>query len=121
MKHASIFLLAVILLVGIFTASAYAADLAQPGTPARKLQRGFLNIVLSPFELSAQLAKEKKTDKIPASWFEGLGRGSLYMVGRAVVGVEEILTFPISAPANYGPILQPEFPWENSPELKDKK
>ena len=121
MKQMSRSVPAVIFLMLIFTASVHAADLAQPGTPARKLQRGFLNIALSPFELSNQFSKERKTDKFPPSWMSAIGRGGLYMVGRMVVGVEEILTFPISAPANYGPILQPEFPWENSPELTEVK
>lgn len=103
------------------TSPVFAAEMAEPGTPVRKLQRGFLNIALSPFELSHQFAIEKKTEKFPPSWLEAIGRGSCYMVGRAVVGVGEVVTFFVPAPANYGPILQPEFPWELSPELPQQK
>lgn len=104
-----------------FSANAYAAEIAQTGSPARKLQRGFLNVALSPFELSRQFANEKKNDTLPPSWMLALGRGTCYMVGRAVVGAGEMVTFFIPAPANYGPVLQPEFPWELSPELKETK
>ncbi len=121
MKRISLGLLAAIFLALIFAAPCRATELAQPGTPARKLQRGFLNVALSPFEVSNQFAKERHTDKFPPSWLSAMGRGGFYMIGRALVGVGEILTFPISAPANYGPILQPEFPWELSPELKEAK
>lgn len=99
----------------------FATEMAEPGTPVRKLQRGFLNAALSPFELSNQLHIERKTDKFPPSWMEAIGRGTCYMVGRAVVGVGEMVTFFVPAPANYGPILQPEFPWELSPELPQQK
>lgn len=100
---------------------AFAAELAPEGTPVRKLQRGFLNVALSPFEISNEMYKEKKNDTFPPSWFTGLGRGSVYMVGRAFVGVCEILTFPVSAPGHYGPVLQPEFPWQHVPDVPEKK
>ncbi len=82
------------------------------GTPLRKLQRGFLNVVLCPFDISNELSKEVRNDTAPPSWVAGLGRGSIYAVGRALVGVYEMVTFPIPYPANYKPVLQPEFPWE---------
>lgn len=80
------------------------------GTPLRKLQRGFLNVALSPFEVSHELAKEVRTDSLPPGWVAGLGRGSAYAVGRALVGVYEMVTFAIPYPTNFKPVLQPEFP-----------
>jgi len=90
------------------------------GTPLRKLQRGFLNIALSPFEISSELSKEVRNDTFPPSWVAGLGRGSFYTVGRALVGVYEIVSFPIPYPSKYKPVLQPEFPWQLAPS-SDKK
>jgi putative exosortase-associated protein (TIGR04073 family) len=87
------------------------------GTPLRKLQRGFLNVALSPFEISNELSKEVRNDTFPPSWVAGLGRGACYTVGRALVGVYEMATFPLPYPANYKPVLQPEFPWQ----LAEKK
>jgi len=87
-------------------------EIQSEGSPQRKLQRGFLNIVLSPFEISNELSKEFRNNTFPPSWVAGLGRGSFYTVGRALVGVYEIVSFPIPYPASYKPVLQPEFPWQ---------
>ncbi|MDD5225955.1 MAG: exosortase system-associated protein, TIGR04073 family [Candidatus Omnitrophica bacterium] len=96
------------------------AEIQGEGTPQRKLQRGFLNVALSPIEISNELSKEVKNDTLPPSWFAGLGRGSIYAVGRALVGIYEMVTFPIPYPAQYKPVLQPEFAWQNLPS-SDKK
>ncbi len=96
-----------------------AAEIAPEGTPVRKLQRGFLNIALSPIEISKELDKEKKVDSFIPSWFSGIGRGSFYAVGRALTGVYDMLTFPFPVPAGYEPLVSPEFAWEHLPkELK---
>ena len=91
------------------------AQIEGEGTCLRKLQRGFLNVVLCPFEISNELSKEVRNDTLPPSWFAGLGRGSLYAVGRASVGIYEMVTFPFPCPAKYKPVLQPEFPWQLAP------
>ena len=96
------------------------AEIQGEGTPQRKLQRGFLNVALSPFEISNELSKEIRNDTLPPSWFAGLGRGALYTVGRALVGVYEMVTFAVPYPASYQPVLQPEFPWQLAPS-SDKK
>jgi putative exosortase-associated protein (TIGR04073 family) len=94
------------------------AEIQAEGTPQRKLQRGFLNVALSPIEISHELSKEVRKDIFPPSWVAGLGRGAVYTVGRALVGVYEMVTFPFPYPANYKPILQPEFTWQELPEGK---
>jgi len=94
------------------------AEIQGEGTPQRKLQRGFLNVVLSPFEISSELSKEVRNDTIPPSWVAGAGRGICYMFGRAFMGVYEMVTFPFPCPKGYKPILQPEFPWQLAPEKK---
>ncbi len=92
------------------------AEIQSEGTMQRKLQRGFLNVALSPIEISNELSKEVRNDTFPPSWIAGLGRGSIYAVGRALVGVYEMVTFAIPYPANYKPVLQPEFAWQHLPE-----
>ncbi|MFH1799600.1 MAG: exosortase system-associated protein, TIGR04073 family [Candidatus Omnitrophota bacterium] len=92
------------------------AEIQGEGTCLRKLQRGFLNVALCPFEISNELSKEVRNDTLPPSWVAGLGRGSIYAVGRALVGVYEMVTFPIPYPAKYKPVLSPEFPWQLAPE-----
>ncbi len=94
----------------------HAAEIAPTGTPARKLQRGFLNVALSPLEISNELAREKKVDAFIPTWFTGFGRGSVLMVGRALVGVYDMVTAPVPFPAGYEPVISPEFPWEHLEE-----
>lgn len=99
-----------------------AAEIAPEGTPVRKLQRGFLNIALSPIEISRELDSEKKVDSFVPSWFSGIGRGSFYAVGRALAGVYDMLTFFAPVPAGYEPLVSPEFAWEHLPkELKSSE
>ena len=97
-----------------------AVEIAAKGTPVRKLQRGFVNIALSPIEITTELAKDEKTQSAIPSWATGFGRGSLFMVGRALAGVYDMLTAPIPFPGDYGPLVYPEFPWEHLPEEETK-
>lgn len=97
------------------TPSATAAELAPSGTPARKIQRGFLNIALSPIEVSNEIVKLKKAELALPSWTIGIIRGSCTMTARALVGAYEILTFPVSLPADYAPVINPEFAWDYLP------
>lgn len=97
-----------------FASVTHAAEIAAEGTPVRKLQRGFLNIALSPIELSNELKKEKKWDEgfIP-SWVWRAGRGGIFAVGRALAGVYEMLSFPLPLPFGYRPLVRPEFAWQH--------
>lgn len=107
------------LLVGFSLASAVqAAELAPEGTRTRKLQRGLLNTFFAPVELSQALEPEKTKDTWVPSWFQGLFVGSVNMVGRAVTGIYEIVTFPIPSPPDYKPVYHPEFSLEHLGVLK---
>ncbi len=97
----------------LFSQNAYPAELENTGTAMRKLQRGFLNMALSPWELAHELTYGKKTDSAVPTWVGGLGRGSIYTAGRALTGVYELVTFPIPIPRNYEPVIQPEFAWQH--------
>lgn len=111
--------------LGIFlmiaSMACWATEIENEGTPLRKLQRGFLNVALSPVEISNQLSvsQKERNDTLPPNWVSGLGRGIAYTLGRALVGVYEMVTFPLPYPANYQPVLKPEFPWEQLPQTKD--
>lgn len=104
------------LLAAVCATSGFAAELESPATPLRKLQRGFLNVALSPWELAHELSQNKKTDSAVPTWFGGAGRGAAYTAGRALTGVYEMVTFPLPWPANYEPVLQPEFAWQHFEE-----
>lgn len=109
----------VLVALGMYSVCLQASEIEPNGTSWRKAQRGLLNIALSPIEISNELAKEIKNDTFPPSWVAGIGRGTAFMVGRALVGAYELVTFPIPYPAaNYEPILSPEFAWEHLPKEK---
>ncbi len=111
-------------ILALVSAQSFAAEMESPG-PLRKLQRGFLNIALSPMELTNELAVEKyeNDDQMPPSWMTGTVRGIAFTAGRALAGVYDIATFPIPFPKEYGPIVQPELPWDKlktSPTVQSK-
>lgn len=109
----------IFLAVSIFFQSfVFSAELAAPGTAARKFQRGLLNIALSPVEVSHELDKEKKRDTFLPSWMLGTLRGSFFAAGRALTGALETVTFFIPFPGHYGPIIEPEFPSDHLPQDK---
>ncbi len=95
-----------------FTPSVFSAEIAPEGTMRRKLQRGFLNIALSPFEISHEIVNTQKYETALPTWIAGTIKGSAKAVGRVMVGAYEIVTTPIPLPSHYGPVLQPEFPWD---------
>lgn len=89
------------------------AAIEPKGTAVRKLQRGFLNVVLSPIEIADQLHDKKHLPGFFPGWVIGLCEGLFFAAGRAVTGVYEIATFPLPVPSNYEPIVFPEFAWEH--------
>lgn len=96
-----------------------AVGIEKEGSPARKLQRGFLNIAFAPVEISNELDKVKKRDEALPSWVEGIGRGAWFAAGRALVGAYEMVTFAIPFPSGYEPVIKPEFAWEHLPPAQE--
>lgn len=104
--------LSAIIIISLVTCSigmpAFADD------PMKKLGRGVSNVFLSPMELLKGIGDAN----VEHGWFaagtwgflQGLVKGGI----RAVVGVYEVVTFPIPLPKGYGPILtDPEFFFED--------
>ena len=90
-----------------------AAEIATEGTLARKMQRGFLNIALSPIEFSNELAKAKKeADPDVPGWILGFLNGVVHTACRSAVGAYELLTLPLPLPRDYAQVMRPEFAWE---------
>lgn len=122
MKKPSFWAVILVLSLGFsFAAPLYATELEPKGTPAHKAQRGFLNIALSPLEVSHTMVKEKERDKSFAlAWLTGISKGTCLAVGRALAGIYEVVTFPIDWPGNnYEPLVRPEYPWQLLPEQEN--
>lgn len=78
----------------------------------RKLGRGLANTTTGFVEIPKKVFLISKNDNpllgMTWGWVKGAGVGLL----RTAAGVYETVTFPIPAPANYEPIIQPEFVFE---------
>lgn len=104
---------AVALLLGVSLAH---ADNDQPPSnhhALRKLGRGISNVLFGFVEVPNQITKTTATHGGAGGVTYGVGKGIVRWFAREVVGVYEILTFPIPAPPGYKPVMQPEFPNED--------
>jgi len=75
----------------------------------RKLGRGTANVVTSAFEIPKSIQEKFYSNGPVAAGTYGLLDGVYKFLVRTVVGVYEIATFPIPFPADYAPIVEPEF------------
>jgi putative exosortase-associated protein (TIGR04073 family) len=106
---------AAVALIATFGTLAPDAALAAPRsrfTPARKFQRGITNTTLGilaiPGQMTVQTRERGAAVGLPLGFAMGLG----WFVASELVGVWELLTCPFPFPADYKPILEPEFPWQ---------
>ena len=88
--------------------------------PIRKLGRGFSNVLFGILEIFIQPYKINETEGGIAALSYGLFKGIFYFIGREVVGVIDIITFPMPLPGasnskydsvswGYGPLIEPEW------------
>ena len=75
----------------------------------KKGSRGIANLLTSVFEIPTSI-QEKLYDEGPlAALTYGVFDG-IYKCGiRTIVGAYELVTFPLPIPADYAPIVEPEF------------
>lgn len=107
-KILSVILITVFVL-GMAVSSGYCDD------ALKKLGRGAANCVTFPLELIEQVKRANLSDGPMAAYTWGLLKGVGMMGVRAVVGVYEVVTFPLPLPKEYKPILKdPEFFFEET-------
>lgn len=79
----------------------------------RKLGRGAANVLFGVVEVPNQYTKANAEHGGSAGFTYGIPKGIARWFGRELVGIYEIVTFPIPAPRGYKPIMKPEFPNED--------
>ncbi len=94
-----------IILAIAFIASFVTAGYAQ--SPPEKLGRGLVNTFTGFWEVPSVMLRMCKSDGAPKGLTIGLGRGIAMGLYRTLVGVYEVLSFAIPAPAGYEPITDP--------------
>ena len=104
-------------LAGVLMVALFGANVATAGNPIEKLGRGVANVAFGPLELLMKpydVANEKGNI---AGLTYGVFKGVAYTIAREVVGVVDIVTFPVPLPGctddpldagwGYGPIMRP--------------
>ncbi len=107
------------------------------GTALRKLERGGANALLGGLEFLYRLRQPDNGANVPP-WLTGIGSSIYYTCKRSLVGLYEIVTFPLplpaglgrpcqaadgrlsepGLPADYAPVMEPEFVWQYPPKKK---
>ena len=96
----------IVIFIAIFTcvsSDCYAQNML------RKFGRGLANIVTGPVEILREIEAAFFDEGPAAAVTYGVVSGIYKTVLREIVGVYEVVTFPIPLPAEYMPILEPEF------------
>ncbi len=116
MKRIFKLVLPVLLLVATLTPAMAVEELESSG-PITKLGRGVANIAFGPLELLKQPYDINQNMGAIPSLTYGVLRGVCYTVAREVVGVIDIVTFPMPLPGctddpedygwGYGPLMRP--------------
>ena len=92
----------------LLLASAAPAD-AQTAT--RKFLRGLAGMTTAFLEVPGNMVAETEERGAAGGIPLGFAIGCGMIVPRVLVGVYEFVSAPFPFPANYEPILKPEFPW----------
>lgn len=84
---------------------------SQADTALQKAGRGLAALTTAFLEIPGNIKRTTEEEGAPAGWTKGFAMGLGMTVIRPTVGAYELITAPIPAPANYEPILKPEYPW----------
>lgn len=106
MRKFVLVLVAVILITNLIITPAF-ADVW------RKLGRGAANTFTGFFEIPKKVITLTKSDNPLVGFTWGFVKGTGVGLLRTAAGIYELVTFPIPAPANYEPIIQPEFVFDD--------
>ena len=113
----------VFVLMGMVLLNAQAVWAIEKGTMAYKLRRGAINVLSSPLEVFKQADLERRAAKqnnesTPIAFVAGLFKGIAYFTARLGTGLYDMVTFNLERPANYEPIMMPEYILEDWPNKK---
>lgn len=98
--------LALLIIYGLLTMH---CELVYAGDPIRKLGRGITNTATGWVEIPKEIGRSVEKSGDMAGLLVGPLKGIAKAIGRTLVGVYEVLTFPIPLPRKYEPVIEPEF------------
>lgn len=92
---------------------------ANAGDPIRKLGRGIVNVAFGALEVPMKIYDVNQEEGGLAACSYGVFKGLGYFIARELIGVTEIVTFPMPLPGavdeprdtgwGYGPLMEPEW------------
>jgi putative exosortase-associated protein (TIGR04073 family) len=106
MRKLLLVLVAAIIISSLITSPCFAQD------PIRKLGRGLANSVTGLVEIPKNVILMSKNDNPALGLTWGWVKGAAVGLLRTAAGIYETVTFPIPAPADYEPMISPEFVFE---------
>jgi len=106
MRKVLLVLVAVVFISNLIIAPCFAQE------PMRKLGRGLANTLTGVVEIPKKVFTISRDDNVLLGLTWGLIKGTAVGLLRTAVGVYETVTFPIPAPADYEPMINPEFVFE---------
>lgn len=74
-----------------------------------KLMRGLINTTTGWVEIPKRIHETATTSGVPAGLTWGFLRGLGYGFVRTAAGLYEAFTFPVPAPPDFEPVIQPEY------------
>lgn len=109
-----LFTVMLVLSICALTQPILAEEEVKENTMATKLKRGAINIVSSPLEIPKQIKKYhnegKEKGKNGFAWLiSGTVKGIANTIGRIGSGVWDVVTFNVEKPANYEPLMKPDY------------
>ncbi|MFK7896189.1 MAG: exosortase system-associated protein, TIGR04073 family [Myxococcota bacterium] len=112
---------AAFILALVFVLSAALPAMASAGgTPAKKLGRGAVNVVLGPLALPGQVVQTTREQGVFLGLTWGVVKGVGWTVATEAVGLWEVLTCPFETPPEFVAILDPVYPWEHFMHVDQK-
>ncbi|MBN2097381.1 MAG: exosortase system-associated protein, TIGR04073 family [Candidatus Omnitrophica bacterium] len=107
MRKALLVLVAAIFISNLMISPCFASD------PMKKLGRGLVNTITGVVEIPKKVYTVSKNDNVALGLTWGLVKGVAVGMLRTAAGLYETVTFPIPAPADYEPMMEPEFVFED--------
>ena len=104
LKRTAIFLITLMILN--MASAGYAQNMSN------KLNRGLVNIVTGWFEVPKNMSDGISKHDFVSAFFIGLPKGCWMTIVRTGAGIYDTVTFPIPAPQDYKPVLEPEFAFQ---------
>lgn len=96
--------------VGAFVVSMLAsASVCYAQDPFTKLGRGAANVLTGWIEIPKGVSAESSETNWLSGVTVGLAKGLGMGIVRTISGAYEVVTFPFPAPAEYKPVLEPEY------------